>query len=149
MDDDPIEWRRGEYRVATNRTGLRLAEVLELLRATGWAEGLTEARLARAVTNSVCFGLSRDDELVGFGRVVSDLSTYGYLTDVVIAPGFRRRGLGEWLTGCMLRHPDLQGFRRMALLTRDAEPLYRRAGFVRGAGGLIYMERRGEGAVSR
>jgi ribosomal protein S18 acetylase RimI-like enzyme len=88
------------------------------------------------------FGVYRGVRMVGFGRVVTDLSTYGYLTDVVIAPGERGRGLGTWLTGCMLEHPQLRGFRRLALVTRDAEALYARAGFQRGSGELVYMERR-------
>jgi ribosomal protein S18 acetylase RimI-like enzyme len=73
------------------------------------------------------------------------LATYGYLTDVVIAPEHQRRGLGTWLTECMIRHPQLQGFRRLALVTRDAEALYARAGFSVGAGPLVYMERRNTG----
>ena len=42
----------------------------------------------------------------------------------------------------MLEHPDLQGFRRLALVTRDAAPLYRSLGFTSGAGPLHYMEKR-------
>jgi N-acetylglutamate synthase-like GNAT family acetyltransferase len=80
--------------------------------------------------------------LIGFPRVVTDLATYGYLTDVVVTTERRGRGIGTWLTECILAHPDLQGFRRLALLTRDAEALYAEAGFVTGAGTLVYMERR-------
>jgi GNAT superfamily N-acetyltransferase len=98
--------------------------------------------LERAIAHSVCFGVYRGAEPVGFGRVVTDLATYGYLTDVVIAPGHRGHGLGAWLTQCILEHPELQGFRRLALLTRDAERLYARAGFSPGPGALVYMERR-------
>jgi ribosomal protein S18 acetylase RimI-like enzyme len=84
---------------------------------------------------------SRGACLVGFARVVTDLATYGYLTDVVVAGEQRGRGVGGWLTECVLAHPELQGFRRITLLTRDAEALYLKAGFVRGAGPLVYMER--------
>ena len=143
MDDSPIEWRRGEYRVSTDRSHLPAAAVLALLRATHWADGVTEPLFARALVHSVCFGLYRGAELVGFGRVVTDLATYGYITDVVIAAAHRRRGLGAWLTDCMLRHPELQGFRRLALVTRDAEALYRKLGFTPGAEPLVYLERRG------
>jgi hypothetical protein len=44
----------------------------------------------------------------------------------------------------MLDHPELQGFRRLALVTRDAEQLYARAGFTPGSGAVVYMERRPE-----
>jgi N-acetylglutamate synthase-like GNAT family acetyltransferase len=92
--------------------------------------------------NSVCFGLFHGASLVGFGRVISDLATYAYWTDVVIAPTHRGRGLGHWLSGCMLAHSELQGLRRVALLTRDAADMYTRVGFSEGPGTLIYMERR-------
>lgn len=142
MHDRPIEWTRDGYVVSTDRGRLDLAAALALLRETHWARALTGDLLLRAVENSVCFGLYAKSETIGFGRVVTDLATYGYLTDVVVAPGYRRRGLGAWLTECMLVHPELQGFRRMALLTRDAEAMYLRAGFTRGAGALVYLERR-------
>jgi N-acetylglutamate synthase-like GNAT family acetyltransferase len=102
---------------------------------------MTGEVLSRAIANSVCFGLFERDLLIGFGRVVTDQATYAYWTDVVIADGYRGRGLGSWLSECMLAHPDLQGLRRVALLTRDAAELYARVGFTVGAGPLTYMER--------
>jgi ribosomal protein S18 acetylase RimI-like enzyme len=142
MDDRPLEWHRGGYTVSTHRDRLDAGRTLALLRATHWGGDLTRPVLERAIAHSVCFGVYRGAEPVGFGRVVTDLATYGYLTDVVIAPEHRGRGLGAWLTRCILEHPELQGFRRLALLTRDAEPLYARAGFSPGPGALVYMERR-------
>jgi N-acetylglutamate synthase-like GNAT family acetyltransferase len=61
---------------------------------------------------------------------------------VVIAPEHRGHCAGAWLTQCILEHPELQGFRRVARLTRDAERFYARAGFITGPGVLVYMERR-------
>jgi hypothetical protein len=42
----------------------------------------------------------------------------------------------------MVAHPGLQGVRRLALLTRDAESLYRKAGLEPGPAALVYLERR-------
>ena len=142
MDDRVREWSRDGHVVSTDRCRLDVSQVLALLRTTHWAGELTEPKLARAIAHSVCFGLYRGVELVGFGRVVTDLATYGYLTDVVVAVSHRGRGLGAWLTECMLAHPELRDFRRLALVTRDAEPLYAARCFSRGAGPLVYMERR-------
>jgi N-acetylglutamate synthase-like GNAT family acetyltransferase len=77
---------------------------------------------------------------VGLARVVSDLATYAYLTDVVIVEAWRGRGLGRWLVECILAHPDFQGLRRVALLTGDAQDLYARFGFGRPPAGITYME---------
>jgi ribosomal protein S18 acetylase RimI-like enzyme len=142
MDDEPREWRRGAYLVSTDRARLGPSAAWALLRDTHWGGALTRAQLERAITHSVCFGVYRGHVLIGFGRVITDLATYGYLTDVVVAAEERGRGLGGWLTECMVDHPQLRGFRRLSLLTRDAESLYRQAGFTVGSDPLVYMERR-------
>lgn len=142
MDDRPVEWSRGAWLVSTRRDRLELDAVLTLLRATSWGYALTAERLRRAMANSICFGVYEGLSVIGFARVVTDLATFGYLTDVVVAEAWRGRGVGTWLTGCIVAHPELQGVRRLTLLTRDAEALYAKAGFVRGAEPLVYMERR-------
>ena len=142
MNDPPVEWHRGEFIVSTDRSRIDQNAALALLRTTFWAAGMDPAVLARAIANSVCFGAYDGELLVGFGRAVTDLSTYAYWTDVVIADSYRGKGLGRWLSECMLTHPDLQRLRRVALLTRDAEALYAGIGFTVGPGPLIYMEHR-------
>ena len=79
---------------------------------------------------------------MGFARVITDLATFAYLTDVVVHEEFRKQGLGQWFMECILDSPDLKGLRRITLLTRNAEKLYQRLGFERGSGQLVYMERR-------
>jgi N-acetylglutamate synthase-like GNAT family acetyltransferase len=145
MDDSPIEAHRGEIVVSTDRARIEPAAALALLRTTHWAGGMSRETLTRAIANSVSFGVYHQGEMIGLGRAVTDLATYAYWTDVVIAPTYRRRGLGGWLSDCMLAHPDLQGLRRVALLTRDAADLYARIGFSEGPGPLIYMERKPPG----
>jgi N-acetylglutamate synthase-like GNAT family acetyltransferase len=141
MDDSPVEFRRDQFLISTDRSRIDIGTALALLRATHWAGGMSRPVLERAVRNSVVFGVLQDDRLVGLGRAVTDLATYAYWTDVVIAPAQRSRGLGRWLSDCMLAHPDLQNLRRVSLLTRDAAPLYASLGFTEGPGSLIYMER--------
>jgi GNAT superfamily N-acetyltransferase len=142
MDDAPIEFRRGEFVVTTDRSRMQADAALALLHTTFWARDMKRDVLARAMANSVCFGLLNRDILIGFGRAVTDLATYAYWTDVVIAEAYRGRGLGGWLSECMLAHPGLKGLRRVALLTRDAAGLYAGVGFTVGPGTLIYMEHR-------
>lgn len=145
MDDSPLEVRRGEVVISTDRSRIDPDAALTLLRTTHWAGGMTRESMTRALANSVCFGVYQGGDLIGLGRVVTDLATYAYWTDVVIAPAHRQRGLGRWLSECMLAHPELQGVRRVALLTRDAVELYTQIGFVEGAGPLRYMERKPPG----
>jgi N-acetylglutamate synthase-like GNAT family acetyltransferase len=142
MNDFPIELRRGEFILSTDRARMAPEAILRLLHDTHWGGGMTLDVLARAMANSVCFAVFERDSIVGFGRAVTDLATYAYWTDVVVAQTYRGRGLGRWLSECMLAHPGLQGLRRVALLTRDAADLYAEIGFSLGPGALIYMERR-------
>jgi len=142
MQDRPVEAHRGEFRISTDRGQLPLDDAHALLRATYWAAALPREVLERAVANSVCFGVYHGARLVGFGRAVSDLATYAYLADVVVAEEYRGRGLGRWLVECVLAHPDLQGLRRIALFTREAQGLYAPFGFGPAAEGAVYMELR-------
>jgi N-acetylglutamate synthase-like GNAT family acetyltransferase len=142
LGDRPISWRRGDLTITTDRARIDVGAALALLQATFWGAGMSREQLVRAIANSVTFGVLDRSRLVGFGRVISDLSTYAYWTDVVIAEEFRGHGHGGWLARCMLEHADLQGLRRVALLTREAESFYRRLEFDSDLGDHIYLERR-------
>jgi GNAT superfamily N-acetyltransferase len=93
----------------------------------------------------VCVGVydtAKNDQQLAFARVITDLATYAYLTDVVVAPAARGKGLGSWMVEAILAHPDLQGLRRFALLTRDAHELYKKFGFSTDMPTSTYMELR-------
>jgi len=143
MRDTPIERTRGDFVVTTDRARVPLEGALALLATTHWAGQVRPESFGRAMENSVCFGVLHGARLVGFARAVTDLATYAYWTDVVIDEAYRGQGLGRWLVDCMLAHPELQGLRRVALLTRDARALYEQVGFSTELGDRCYMERRG------
>ena len=125
-----IEWSRPGFEVSDDPRRLELATVHRFIsRESYWAEGISEALLARAIAHSLSFGLYAGARQVGFARVVTDRATYGYLCDVYVDRALRGQGLGKWLVACVLEHPDLQGLRRIALMTRDAHDLYRPFGF--------------------
>ncbi|MEZ0332541.1 MAG: GNAT family N-acetyltransferase [Gemmatimonadales bacterium] len=144
LGDRPVTWHRDDLTVTTDRAIIPVDAALALLRPTFWGTEMPREQLERAIENSVTFGLLDGSRLVGFGRVVSDLATYAYWTDVVIAEELRGRGYGECLARCMLEHPELQGLRRVSLLTRDAERFYGRLLFTSDLAGLTYLERRPE-----
>jgi GNAT superfamily N-acetyltransferase len=62
--------------------------------------------------------------------VITDYATFAWLADVFVLDSERGRGLGKWLVEVILAHPELQGFRRWVLATKDAQELYRRFGFI-------------------
>jgi GNAT superfamily N-acetyltransferase len=145
LGDQPVEDHRGGMVLTTDRHRIDVGAALGLLQTTNWARALAQDALARSIDNSVCFAvldLAEGGRMVGFARVVTDLATYGYLTDVVVAADRRGHGIGSWLVERIIDHPDLQGLRRLALLTAGAAPLYAKYGFVTSLGDLTYMERK-------
>ena len=124
------EWRRGEYTISTDAARLDLAAIRRFISEESyWGKGRPLEVVRRSVENSLPFGVYRGAELIGFARVVTDYATFAWLADVFILEAHRGRGLATWLMEVILSHPELQGFRRWVLATKDAHELYRRFGF--------------------
>jgi GNAT superfamily N-acetyltransferase len=124
------EWHRGEYTISTERARLDLGVVHRFIsQESYWGRGRALEVVRRAAESSLPFGVYRGEEQVGFARVVTDYATFAWLADVFILAEHRGRGLSKWLVEVILAHPDLQGFRRWVLATKDAHELYRRFGF--------------------
>lgn len=145
MKDQVFEQTRGPLILTTDRQWIDVDVVHELLRREHWGAQVTRSALERSLENSVCVGvydMSDGDRQLAFSRVVTDLATFAYLTDVVVAPAARGRGIGVWMVEAILAHPDLQGLRRFSLLTRDAQSLYKKFGFTTDMPTSTYMELR-------
>src|SRR6185503_7008109 len=97
-----FEQRRGELVLTTDRTRIDVPVVLALLRASHWGGAMTTPMLERAIENSVCFGVYEQTRQLGFARAVTDLATYAYLTDVIVADAVRGRGIGSWIVEAIL-----------------------------------------------
>ena len=141
MNDEIFERHRGDLSVSTDRARLDVDLIHRELSRTYWASGIPRDVVERSIAGSIAFGLYDAGRQVGFARVVTDLATYAYLADVFIVEERRRRGLGDWLVETILRHPQLQGLRRVALITRDAGALYERHGFTAPPQPFGYLER--------
>ncbi len=112
-----------------------------LANCSHWARGIPRDVLERAIDHSLCFGLYRDGEQIGFVRVVSDEATYAYVSDVFVVAEHRNAGLGQFLVETVLAYERLQGLRLWQLVTRDAASLYRRCGFTDLAPCRTYLHR--------
>lgn len=137
-----MEQTRDGLVLTTDRARIDVDAVLAMLVASHWGGSMTRPVLERAIENSLCFGVYDGERQVGFARAVTDLTTYAYLTDVIVAGDMRGRGIGSWMVEAILAHPELQGLRRIALWSRDAPWLYARYGFTEDLPGSHYMELR-------
>lgn len=124
------EWQNGEFIISTERKRLQIEAIHRFLSEESyWAKERTKEQTLTAIKNSLPFGVYKGENQIGFARVVTDYATFAYLGDVYILAEFRGEGLSKWLMETIVNHPDLQGFRRWVLATKDAHTLYEKFGF--------------------
>jgi len=128
-DGAPFEQRAGEFLITTDVSRLDLNVTHDFLTQSYWAANIPRQVVARALKNSLCFGLYDDERQIGLARVVSDYATFAYVADVFVLEKYRGRGLSKALMAATMAHPHLQSLRRWTLATRDAHALYRKFGF--------------------
>lgn len=72
-----------------------------------WARSMSISELQTMLSNSLFFGVyesATDPDIgamVGFARLVTDRTTFAYLTDVWVSENATGHGLGTWLIGCV------------------------------------------------
>jgi len=97
--------------------------------------------------------LAESKKMIAFARIITDYTTFAYLTDVYVLEMHQGRGLGRWMMECL--DEVLKGWphlRRCVLFTRGAhnvrlyETTLGMADVREAAGGLIVMQCLGKGA---
>ena len=130
MENKNYERQKDEFTISTDRNRLQTDAIHRFLSEESyWAQKRTREQTKRAIKNSLPFGVYKGENQIGFARIVTDYATFAYLGDVYILAEFRGQGLSKWLMETIVNHPDLQGFRRWVLATRDAHTLYEKFGF--------------------
>jgi GNAT superfamily N-acetyltransferase len=118
------------FSFSTDKRKLDLKYIHQFLSTKSyWAEGISLALVERSVENSSCFGVYHDHKQVGFARVITDFSTFGYLADVFIDESYRGKGLSKKLMQFIFSLEELKILRRVLLGTKDAHGLYEQFGF--------------------
>jgi len=117
------------YEVSTDSDRFDIDLIHRLLQTTFWARNMPRHLLEKSIRHSLCFGVYSGNAQVAFARVITDLATFAYLSDVIVVPEHRGRGVSKLLMRAILAHPELQGLRRFVLATRDAHGLYAQFGF--------------------
>lgn len=141
MDKKIWQWERTvesqTFLVSSDRALLSNAFIQEAFatEAMFWAHPMDTTALERMLANSLTFGLyavshdGANKTPIGMSRLVTDYTTFAYLTDVYLQPSFRGLGLGKWLVhSCREAVLAMPHLRFMQLLTgsEQAQQLYRR-----------------------
>jgi GNAT superfamily N-acetyltransferase len=118
------------FLISTDKSKLNIAVIHHYLStASYWAKNIPLQKVQRSIEHSFCFGVYKNDEQVGFARLITDYTTYAYLADVFILDEYRGMGLSKWLMQFITTNAEVRGLRRWMLATQDAHNLYTQFGF--------------------
>ncbi len=130
MNHPFYEVTQGEFLISTNPELLDVKAIHQYLsQESYWAQNIPLATVKKSLKHSLCFGMYDGSKLIGFARLVTDMTAFAYLCDVFVIETYRKRGLSKWLMQTIHTHPELQGLRRWMLGTRDAHGLYKQFGW--------------------
>jgi GNAT superfamily N-acetyltransferase len=124
-----------DFIISSDKSELNIDVIHQYLsKESYWAKNIPLAVVQKSIEESFCFGVYKKENeetltQIGFARVITDHATFGYLADVFILETYRGRGISKWMMHEIMSHPQLQGFRRWMLATRDAHGLYEQFGF--------------------
>ncbi|KAK1981473.1 acetyltransferase [Colletotrichum cereale] len=151
-------WTKDSYLISTDASLISIPDLNAAFASDSfyWATSLPEPAMQEMLQNSLCFGLhSTTPRLVGFARLVTDLVTFAYVTDVWVDPSAQGRGLGGWLVGCVQETIEsMPHLRRSLLFTGSWDrsvPFYERLMKMTVVGGqpgasLAVLQMKGRGA---
>ena len=119
----------------TYSNDLKPEEYLCLRSAVDWA-GLSPGQARRGLQNASYVVVARDgDRAVGMARVLFDFGYTAYIHDVIVLPGYQRKGIGTELMSNILgwlrdnSNPD-EYMQYVIVAAKGKEPFYERFGFV-------------------
>lgn len=119
-----------EFLISDDKLRMDKDVVLDFLSRSYWANKRPHDRTIKAIENSYCLGVYKDEEQVGFARVISDGATFFYLCDVFVLEEYRGKGVGKKLVEVIVNADEFDGM--MGLLgTLDAHGLYEKYGFIK------------------
>lgn len=146
---DKTRWEYKDYLITVDKSDLEFDVIYEFLsNESYWSKGISKEDVIKSIKNSaICFGMyNKQKKQIGFARVISDLVTFSYLTDVFILKEYRQKGLGKWLIKTITDYEELK-IRRIMLSTDDGHSLYSKYGFKALDNPNLFMQIKGKGAI--
>lgn len=127
-----MEVKNNNYYISTSFSLLDINAIWLLLKDCFWTKNIPIDYVKKFVQHSLCFGVyeKKSNILLGFGRIITDYTTYAYVCDVVINKKHRGKGLANSLIKAMLEYPELKGLKTWSLrITSESERIYKKYGF--------------------
>ncbi len=117
----------GPYLKPTNGL-IKLQKLLE--NNTFWAKNRTIKDLKKCLANSdVIVSLWVRDEIVGFGRALTDGIYRGVLWDIVIDQNYQGKGFGKLIVNSLLSSKKIKNTKKLYLMTTNKKVFYSQLDF--------------------
>jgi N-acetylglutamate synthase-like GNAT family acetyltransferase len=106
-------------------------KVTEMLSETYWSKGIKKAEVVQGAQNSAMTvgAFTSDNEQIGYARVISDKTRFGYVMDVIVDKQYRRNGIGQAMVEYLISSTELKDVYQWLLITKDAHGVYEKIGF--------------------
>lgn len=115
--------------ITSDKERLDLEFITGFISQTYWAKDRRPEDMRTCIENSLNFGVFRNEQQIGYARIVTDYFQFAYLMDVFIDEKFRGRGYSKILMKHILECERLKKVKVWRLATADAHELYRQFGF--------------------
>ena len=117
-----------QYVITDDKSMISPQRVKALLDKSYWAPDRDIGTIAKTIENSICIAVLADNDMVGFGRVVTDKAVFAWLADIIIHENHRNKGIGKQIVQFIQDHPEIPKHLQL-LRTKDAHKLYEKYGF--------------------
>jgi GNAT superfamily N-acetyltransferase len=126
-------------------TGRHRDQLMELFAGQWWTAGRSREQMQAVLDGSqVVFSAVHvpTDRLIGFGRVLTDLTIVALVLDVMVAENWRGHGVGARLMDAVVADSALRSVQSIELVCQPRLfPFYARWGFTEQVGGSRLMRR--------
>lgn len=124
-------------------------EFIDLRSSVGWNYPNRKAIYNGLVNTEYSVCIEKDDELIGYGRIIGDGGIMFYIQDVIVKPKFQNLGIGKSIMNRLikyLRDTYLEGVAVGLFSAKGKENFYKKFGFIErpnetfGAGMIQYLK---------
>jgi len=121
----------------------QIRELHALYQKEWWCAGRSLEDTYKVVAGTTLnIGLIDNGRLVGYARVLTDTVFKAFIFDVIIAEGYRQKGLGDLILNTILTHERIVGVNHVELYCKETlVPYYEKYGFVTDVGPIKLMRR--------
>ena len=126
-----------DYQLTHSLNKKHIAQLVALYQNEWWSttRTITDVKTMLTHTDLVFVVLNKDDDLIGFARILTDTVYFATIFDVIIAKKYRNQHLGFWLMESIKKHPIIKHIEYLECCCRDEiKPFYKKLGFSEASG---------------